>query len=176
MRRFCVCLLMAAMLLALCAVASAEPRMELVDTQKIPENRTYRGGYTANPFEGKIVMSDIKGSKVSSKPWIGFYGKLTDGKNIKFDLEFTDGIIQVCALYKGDKMGLLDRKYILQETLPANDKWRYNGTFVIDVVDGNAVITLGMKSYTWPGVSVLTGEMEVGRVSGKMEIYNYVRE
>jgi hypothetical protein len=100
----------------------------------------------------------------------------TDGKSVKFDLEFANGNIQVCALYKGDKKGLLDRKYLLRETLPANDKWRYNGIFTIEVVDGNAVITLGRKSYTWPGVSVLTGEMEVGRVSGKLEIYNYMKE
>lgn len=177
MQRFMQSLLVTAVVLvAICGTVFAESGMVLVDTQQIPENRTFRSGYAAERFEGKIVMSDIKGSKVSSKPWIGFYGRMADGSSIKFDLEFADGNIQVCALYKGEKKGVLDRKYLLREALPANDKWRYYGTFVIEVVDGQAVITLGNKSYTWPGVSTLTGEMEVGRVSGKLEIYNYVRE
>jgi len=175
-RRFFKCLAAAAVMLAVCAAAAAAPRMELVDTQQIPENRTFRSGYAADRFEGKIVMTGIKGSKVSSKPWIGFYGRMNDGSSIKFNLEFHDGNIQVCALYKGDKKGLLDRKYLLREALPANDKWRYNGAFAVEVVDGSAVISLGGRNYTWPGVVALTGEMEVARVSGKLEIYRWVRD
>lgn len=177
MRRFVKSFLLAAvMLLALCGTGLAEAGMVLADTQQITENRTYRGGYAAGPFEGKIVMSDIKGSKVSSKPWVGFYGRMADGSRIKFDLEFADGNIQVCALYKGDKKGLLDRKYLLREVLPAQDKWHYYKNFTIEVYDGNAVISLGNKTYIWPGVTGLTGEIEVGRVSGKLEIYNYLQE
>lgn len=178
MQRFMQCLLMVTvMLLAICGTAFAEAQMVLVDTMQIPENRTFRRDYAADRFEGKIVLSEIRGSKVSSKPWIGFYAIGTDGKSVKFDLEFADENIQVCALYDdGSKKGLLARQYLLRNPISTHDKWRYNGTFVIEVVDGQAVITLGSESYTWPGVSALTGKMEVGRVSGKLEIYNYVRE
>lgn len=178
MQRFLKCMMMTmVMMLALCAAAAAESGMVQVDTQQIPENRVYRSGYAVEPFEGKIVLSEIKGSKVSAKPWIAFYGRTIDGKSVKYALEFDDGNIQVYALYDGGtRKGLLDRKYLLHETLPARDKWQYSRSFTIEAVDGQAVITLGGQSYTWPGVTTLTGEMEVGRVSGKLEIYNYVRE
>lgn len=176
MKKLISLLIMVFASVAMCAAAFANNRLELVDTQQIPENRLFRSGYVAEPFEGKIILSDIRGSKKSSKPWIAFYGKTTDGKSIKFDLEFADGNIQVCALYKGEKKGLLDRKYLLRETLPANDKWRYSQNFTIEVIDSQAIITLGQKSYTWSGVSTLTGEMEVGRVSGTLAVYNYVRD
>jgi hypothetical protein len=71
---------------------------------------------------------------------------------------------------------VLDRKYLLRENLPAYDKWSYHGTFSLEVVDGRAVATLGNKSYTWPGVASLTGEMQVCDIGGKLEIYNFVRE
>jgi len=174
-KRILGCFILLGMLVFMCATAVAQPHMELVDTQQIPEDRSFRGGFPISS-EGKIVMTDIKGSKKSSKPWIGFYGKMENGTTFKVDLEFADGNIQVCALYKGNTPGRLDRKYVLRESLPANNKWRYPGTFSLDVVDDQATIKLGNKSYVWPGVSMLTGEMEVGRVSGKLEVYNYVRE
>jgi len=85
-RRFFKCLAAAAVMLAVCAAAAAAPRMELVDTQQIPENRTFRSGYAADRFEGKIVMTGIKGSKVSSKPWIGFYGRVAlKGEDLRIE-------------------------------------------------------------------------------------------
>lgn len=175
-KRFFICLSLMLILVAICITASAQPQMVLVDTQQISENRTFRGGFPINTPEGKVVLYDIKGSKVSSKPWIGFYGKMEDGSTFKVDLEFAGGNIQVCALYKGTKKGMLERKYLLREALPANDKWHYSGSFSFEVADNQAIIKLGSKSYIWPGVSTLTGEMEVGRVSGRLETYNYVRD
>ncbi len=175
MRRFAGVLL-AVMLLALCATTFAAPKLVLTDTQEIP-NSTFRGGYAANPFEGKIVMSAIKGSKTLSKPWIGFYALGADGKTVKFDLEFSGGNIQVCVLYDGGRnTGFLERKYLLRQVLPTHDMWHYNGPFSIEVRDGCAVVTLGSQSYTWPGVSTLNGVIEVGMVSGKLDIYHYVEE
>lgn len=177
MRNLIALLLVGVMLAAMAGTAAAEARMVLADTQQIPENRLFMGGYAAGPLEGKIIMSEIRGSKVSAKPQITFYAREVNGKSIKFELQFADGNIQVCALYDGGThKGLLDRKYLLRETLPANDKWRYAGTFSLEVADGRAVITLGGKSYTWPEVSALTGEMQVSRVSGKLEVYNWVRD
>lgn len=165
------------LLTAICSTAFGGYRLELTDTQQIPENRLFLSGYASAPFEGKIVLSDIRGSKVSSRPWITFYAKDTNGKTVKFQLQFADGNLHVLALYDGGtKKGLLDRKYLLRENLPVHDKWRYHDLFTIEVVDGQAVLTLGSKSYTWPGISSLTGEMQVARVSGKLEIYNYVWE
>lgn len=175
MKRFLGCFILLAILIAMCATAAAEPHMELADTQQIPENRSFRGGFPISS-EGKIVMTDIKGSKKSSKPWIAFYGKMENGTTFKADLEFADGNIQVCVLFKGNTPGMLDRKYVLREKLPANDKWHYPGTFSLEVIENQATIKLGNKSYVWPGVRMLSGEMEVGRVSGNLEIYNYVRE
>ncbi|HWR28469.1 MAG TPA: hypothetical protein VN631_01440, partial [Negativicutes bacterium] len=66
-------LIAAVVLLTVSGTGFTESRMVLADTRQIPENRTFRSGYAAERFEGKIVMSEIRGSKVSSKPWIGIY-------------------------------------------------------------------------------------------------------
>lgn len=164
------------MVLLVCAVAAAAPGMVLADSQELPGGRLFMGGFAADP-ECKIVMTDLRGWKKSGGGWIHFYAKDTDGKTIKYGLKFDDGTVQVYALYDGGShKGVLDRKYLLRENLPTYDKWSYHGTFSLEVADGRAVATLGNKSYTWPGVASLTGEMQVCDIGGKLEIYNFVRE